>query len=504
MADLGTLPGRIARDERVVAFRSSLTAPIARLPIRIRLAGTSAALTLVILCIFAAAIGTLTIRRIRADFTTSLSTAADSLRGELLFKSGPNGPELVQPSLANVAAPDHAVIRITYQESGLTIAATPNAPPLGFPASESGGVARSTGAYLVTTALVQLSDFGYSAGSVWVQYARPLSDLDKTIGRVELFLLVGVLGGAGLAFVAGSWTARRAMAPIAALTAAAREVELTRDPNRSIPASQSEDEVAELGRTLEGMLHALSDARTETEAMLERQRAFVADASHELRTPLTSVLANLELLSEVLRGDEGAAARSALRSSQRMRRLVADLLLLARADMIRERVDRPLDLADVIVEAAGELGPLTRGHEVEIDAVSAPIVGARDDIVRVVLNLIENALRHTPPGTHVAVATRPLANGGGELTVTDNGPGVPADLAPRLFERFVRGSGDRGGSFGLGLAIVAAVASAHDGNVSVDRGPDGGARFVVTFGPGSLEPQPFGVGEGGTRPAEIA
>jgi two-component system OmpR family sensor kinase len=314
-----------------------------------------------------------------------------------------------------------------------------------------------------------------------------------------------VLGGAGLAYAAGSWMARRAMAPIAALTAAAREVELTRDPNRSIPASQSEDEVAELGRTLEGMLHALSDARAETEAMLERQRAFVADASHELRTPLTSVLANLELLSETLKGDEGAAARSALRSSRRMRRLVADLLLLARADVARQRVDRPLDLADVVVEAAAELGPVSGRHELEIDATSAPIIGARDDILRVVLNLIENAVRHTPPGTHVTVATRPLADGGGVLTVTDNGPGIPAELAPRLFERFVRGAGDRGGSFGLGLAIVAAVASAHDGTVDVERGPGGGARFVVAFGPGSFGPHVVATGGvGGARPAESA
>ncbi|HEX3873135.1 MAG TPA: HAMP domain-containing sensor histidine kinase [Solirubrobacteraceae bacterium] len=464
-----------------------LMTPIARLPIRMRLAGTSAALTLVILCAFAAAIGTLTIRRIRADFTNSLSTAADSLRGELSFGWGINGPVLLGPELDNFAAGDDAAIRIISRNTGGVIAETRSAPRLGLPGPDGNGRTTSTGSYLVTTVLVPLSQDGRPTNqAVYVMYARPISDLDKTIGRVELFLLVGVLGGAGLAFVAGSWTARRAMAPIAALTAAAREVELTRDPNRSIPASQSEDEVAELGRTLEGMLHALSDARTETEGMLARQRAFVADASHELRTPLTSVLANLELLSETLTGDEGAAARSALRSSRRMRRLVADLLLLARADVPRERRDRPLDLADVVVEAAGELGPSSGRHEVEIDVVPAPIVGARDDILRVTLNLIENALRHTPPGTHVTVATRSLPDGGGVLSVTDNGPGVPADLAPRLFERFVRGTGDRGGSFGLGLAIVAAVASAHSGTVGVEPRPDGGARFVVTFGPGAF------------------
>ena len=140
------------------------------------------------------------------------------------------------------------------------------------------------------------------------------------------------------------------------------------------------------------------------------------------------------------------------------------------------------DLADVVVEAAGELGPLSGGHVVELDARRAPLVGARDDVQRVATNLLENALRHTPPGTHVTVATRALAGGGALLSVSDNGPGIPPDLAPRLFERFVRGSGDRGGSFGLGLAIVAAVADAHDGEVSVEQAPGGGARFVVRFG----------------------
>ena len=111
-----------------------------------------------------------------------------------------------------------------------------------------------------------------------------------------------------------------------------------------VPVPRTDDEIAELARTLDGMLHALDEAREETEATLARQRQFVADASHELRTPLTSVLANLELLAEVLDGERGEAAASALRSSRRMRRLVGDLLLLARADANRAgaaAADRP-------------------------------------------------------------------------------------------------------------------------------------------------------------------
>ena len=162
---------------------------------------------------------------------------------------------------------------------------------------------------------------------------------------MKLFLGLGVLGGAALALLAGLATARRAMEPIAELTDAAREIERTRNPSLQIPRPEADDEVAELATTLESMLHALDEARTETEAALLRQREFVADASHELRTPLTSVLANLELLEETLDGEHREAAASALRSSRRMRRLVADLLLLARADAGREpprRVDRPL------------------------------------------------------------------------------------------------------------------------------------------------------------------
>ncbi len=455
--------------------RDAVALSIARLPIRVRLAGASAALTLLILCMFATAIGTLTARRIRSDFTSQLTTAADNIGNKLTINVDNIGRILIQPSLDSVAAPDHAVVRIIDANLS-TIGGTYDAPYLGPPNPNGGAV--DVGPYRVVT---RLASANRGSAPVLIQYGRPVSDVDKTIGRLQVFLIFGVLGGTALAFAAGSMIARRAMAPIAALTAAAGEVERTRDPSRGVPASQSEDEVAELGRTLDGMLHALSSARAETEAMLDRQRAFVADASHELRTPLTSVLANLELLSESLRGEEATAARSALRSSRRMRRLVEDLLLLARADVSRERINRRFDLADVVIEAAGELGPLSGAHIVEIDARPALMSGARDDVQRVVTNLLENALRHTPDGTHVTVSTRPMP-GGAVLCVSDNGPGIAPEVAARLFERFVRGSGDRGGSFGLGLAIVAAVAEAHDGAVTVERSPSGGARFVVRFG----------------------
>src|SRR6185312_10447208 len=167
-------------------------------------------------------------------------------------------------------------------------------------------------------------------GQATLLYALPLSDIDHTLGRVEVFLLLGVVGGTMLALLAGLFVSARAMRPIVELTDAAREIERTRDPSARLPRPEAEDEIAELARTLSGMLAALEAARSDTQSMLDRQREFVADASHELRTPLTSVLANLDLLTEELGGEQAETADAALRSTRRMRRLVGDLLLLAR------------------------------------------------------------------------------------------------------------------------------------------------------------------------------
>jgi signal transduction histidine kinase len=439
-------------------------------------------LTFLILLVFAIAIGTLTERRLRSDFNSQVAATANDLVHNLgALRLGPQGQLLFPRSLAQLYTSENAAVRLLAQD-GTLLRSTQGAPKLNFLPCLPGCAYQSNG-YRVETRTMGLIQGGF----LFVQYARPLSNVNTTIDRVRLFLLFGVLGGTGLAFAAGALIARRAMAPIAALTAAAREIERTRDPSGRVPMPTSEDEVSELARTLERMLGALADARTETEATLARQREFVADASHELRTPLTSVLANLELLAITLDGEQGEAARSALRSSQRMRRLVADLLLLARADdgrseVVRaERSRRPLDLADLVIEAAAELEPVSADHVIELDPQPAPLLGARDDLHRLSINLIENAIEHTPPGTHVAISTRTRSDGAVELAVADNGPGIPSNLEPRLFERFVRGVGDSGGSFGLGLAIVRAVTDAHGGSVRVERPETGGARFVVTL-----------------------
>jgi two-component system, OmpR family, sensor kinase len=443
-----------------------------RLPIRWRLAGGSAVLTLVILLGFAVLVGTLTTRRIREDFNSQMADTANDLQNRLDFGYDRQGFfRCTAPDLDAYAGGEHAVIRVMTLGGTVVCQAPAKAPDLGSPRAKT----REVHGYRV---LSRLGPPLLGQPTV-IQYARPLSGVEKTEARVRAFLLLGVLGGAGLALLAGLTVARRAMTPIAQLTTVAREVERTRDPGRRVPQPEVDDEVAELARTLNDMLAALDAARAETEATLARQREFVADASHELRTPLTSVLANLELLAEELEGEELEAASSALRSTRRMRRLVADLLLLARADAGRRAPQRPVDLADVLVEAASELEPVSDGHELSVDARPTRVEGARDDLHRMTLNLLDNALAHTPSGTTVRAAVT-ASDGTAVLTVEDEGPGIPPDLRERIFDRFVRGASDRGGSTGLGLAIVRAVAETHGGSVSYETPESGrGARFVV-------------------------
>jgi two-component system, OmpR family, sensor kinase len=449
-------------------------------------------LTFVILAAFASIVDVKVTSYVRGQFDTEVTNAANRLHAKL----GPNSlrfnPRTLSLNcerstvhLGDYAGADTAQIRIFDAGSGGLLCTqddvvAPGTPvPKVIPAFPMPGHAGtfSQDGYRVVAREAKVRP----AGQVMVLYARPLSDVDNTLAHVRLLLLLGVLGGTFLALLAGLATAKRAMRPITELSDAARGIERTRDPSRRIPHPNADDEVAELARTLEGMLGALDAARNDTEAALGRQREFVADASHELRTPLTSVLANLELLAEELDGEQAETAQAALRSTRRMRRLVGDLLLLARADAERIQPQRATDLATVVAAAAAELGPVADEHELSIDARPVIVAGVRDDLHRLALNLLENAVRHTPPGTTVT-ATVTTQNGDALLIVQDDGPGIPADLRDTLFERFVRGARDGGRGSGLGLAIVRAVAVSHGGTVSLEQPTTlsgHGTRFVV-------------------------
>ncbi|HEX3802646.1 MAG TPA: HAMP domain-containing sensor histidine kinase [Solirubrobacteraceae bacterium] len=458
-----------------------------RVPVRWRLGGGSAALTFVILAGVATVTDALTDRHISSAFYQTEAGASQQFAGQIgATQSG----KAVSCNLAitSFGAPDGAEIRLFARRTGKLLCSSQMNLALTVPLNET-PVFRAPGhagetyvenGYRVNTQLVSWKPRGQGL----MLYAVPLSTLNETLREVRIYLGGGVLAGSILALLAGLLVAQRAMRPVVELTEAAREIERTRDPTLRIPHPEAEDEVAELARTLESMLGALDAARSESEAALVRQREFVADASHELRTPLTSVLANLELLADELGGEQADSAKSALRSTRRMRRLVADLLLLARADVGRQPQRRHNDLADRLTDAAAELGPGLDDHEVTIDAEPALVEGLTDDLHRLVLNLLENALNHTPTGTHIRACTS-TRDGRPTLVVEDDGPGIPPELQDRVFERFVRGGGDAGPGprgTGLGLAIVNAVAASHGANVTLTSLPElHGTRFEVVF-----------------------
>ncbi len=385
-------------------------------PIRWRLAGGSAALTFVILAGFAVIVGTLTNSQVRSQFTAQQSQVFERLVAQLNHRLSFDAHGRLQCEKANVdlrdvATYENAQIRIFDPADGLQLCnqnhiRLSKATPLKTEYFNT-APGRTSGTFIANGYRVAVRTINVRPNSQAVLlYALPLSDVEHTVAEVQVFLLLGVLGGTFLALIAGLLVSARAVRPIVELTEAAGEIARTRDASRQVPHPEANDEIAELARTLQGMLGALDAARSETQGMLDRQREFVADASHELRTPLTSVLANLELLTEELAGEQAETAEAALRSTRRMRRLVGDLLLLARADARRVQPRRGTDLAEVLVEAAGELGPMADHHDLSLRPGPAPVIGVRDELHRLALNLLENAVRHTPPGTRIAATHR--------------------------------------------------------------------------------------------------
>jgi len=449
-----------------------------RIPVRWRIAITTAGLTLVILVCFALVLGQVVGNRIRGDFREELRGAAHSLAAETQVASSPGIGTFVAdgPDLHAYALPEDAVVTV-LDTFGHPVATTKKTVDLGLPTRSI----HNTGELSVVTVPITRAD----SAPGYVQYARPFAGTNDTVSRLWFFLGAGVLGGTLLALLAGLAVADRAMRPIKALTGLARQITSTRDPSKRIPTPVTDDEVGELARTMDGMLQALDEAHSEREQSLERQREFVADASHELRTPLTSIQANLELLQVAGKSseDDRQTVDAALSSTKRMSGLVSDLLLLARADAGRRVATRDLDLSAIATGAVEEVQPLAGDRRIE-SRLEGPLLlqGNPDELHRLIRNLLENAVRHTPERATVELTAR-RDGADALLEVVDDGPGIPADMENQVFDRFVRGDGPAdtaaGGGSGLGLAIVRAVAESHGGSVSAGRSTYGGARFSV-------------------------
>jgi signal transduction histidine kinase len=476
-----------------------------RLPIRWRLAVATAGLTGLILLLFALVSGIYTIQRVRGDFSTQTAARFDAIRDQLRvgFEQGSDGilRYRVYTNLRDLRGERGTVVAVWGRVSGRLERLASSNPriDLGPPRRQD----RAVASFRVETRQINqaITDADgrplqslvgiTSSIPLVIQVGRSYDTVASTERRVETALTFGVIGGTLLALLAGLAVGQRAMRPVRRMTGAARHIARTRDLEARMPVPVVRDEISELAVTLQDMLDELAASQARIDESLQRQREFVADASHELRTPLTAVQANLELLALSTEGEDREAAESALRSARRMRRLVADLLLLARMDARREAARDAVDLDRAILEAVDELEPQLGGHEVELDLEPVTLDGVRDELVRLVANLLSNALRHTPDGTEIRIVLR-RAGTRARLIVEDDGPGIPDELRERIFERFVRRGGEGAGSTGIGLAIVRAAAQRHGGDVHVEpTHEDGrGARFVVTLAVRGDAPDP--------------
>lgn len=326
---------------------------------------------------------------------------------------------------------------------------------------------------------------------------------DETLASLRQVMLWTSIVGLALAAGGGWLLAGRALRPVDRITASAASIAADGNPGSlaaRLPVPASGDELARLAATFNAMLDRI-------QAAFETQRRFVADASHELRTPLAAVRGNTEVMirqaaaipeTSETRTDLIDAAEDVRRESARMSRLLDDLLLLARADAatgdhgqgaLREPLEAVAldDLAQAAVRSAAGLAD---GQALAVRGTPVTVFGDRDRLLQVVLILLDNAIRHTPPGNAIEVRTGTAPEGWATVSVSDEGSGIAPEHVPRLFERFYRADDARGrstGGVGLGLAIAQAIARAHGGEIAVSSRPGDGATFTVRL-PGVIDP----------------
>jgi signal transduction histidine kinase len=310
--------------------------------------------------------------------------------------------------------------------------------------------------------------------TIWV--AAPMDDVRDSTRALVRSLLLAVPAGVAVLAALVWWAVGRTLRPVEAIRAQVERVS-AHQLGRRVPEPATSDEIARLAHTMNAMLDRL-------EASAERQRRLVADASHELRSPLARIRTQLEVdRAHPASADPAATQASVLAETDRLQRLVDDLLLLARGDAgaLDVVAAQPVDL-DAVAEAEaaarrGPARPLIDTHGV----TPAQVWGSRRQLERAVGNLLDNAVRHGRDRVTVTVA------GDGAsvvLGVADDGPGVPTGAEEAVFERFTRlddARAEANGGAGLGLAIARDVAVRHGGTLTVDRANGSGARFVLTL-----------------------
>ncbi len=320
----------------------------------------------------------------------------------------------------------------------------------------------------------------YSAGTSlgYIEALTPLGRLDASIQTFRILLPILGLTSLVIALV-GSWAiAGKALRPIARMTRTAQTITLSRDLSRRIEMPAHRDELCRLATTFNEMLESI-------ESSYHAQQRFVSDASHELRAPLTAIQGNLELLNRhksMPEAEREEALSEMTRETQRLTRLVADLLALARADAGVPLKHRLIDLDEVVLDAFRSAHQLDRGQTLVLDPFEPVRVnGDEDRLKQLLLILIDNALKYTPAGGQVTIGLR-HSETGAELLVRDTGVGIAPEDVPHVFERFYRAdpgrSRDPGGT-GLGLPIAQWIVEQHGGKIALESQPGHGTLVSV-------------------------
>jgi two-component system OmpR family sensor kinase len=318
------------------------------------------------------------------------------------------------------------------------------------------------------------------------EIALSLRDVDQNLHHllfVEGAVFLAVL--ITLALLAW-WVVNLGLKPIHEMEETAGKI-ADGDLSQRVDIVDQNTEVGRLGIAFNQMLEQIENAFREKGESEERLRRFVADASHELRTPLTSIRGYAELFRRGAADrpeDLAKAMRRIEEEAGRMGVLVDDLLLLARLDQGRPLEEHPVDLTRITRDAVDDARTVAPNRPIDYSPNGAIIVSGDEVRLRQVLaNLMQNALRHTPPDTPVHVRVESGADSA-TIEVRDEGPGMSSDVAAHVFERFWRGDPSRqraSGGAGLGLAIVAAIADAHGGHAEVESSPGNGATFRVVL-----------------------
>ena len=350
-----------------------------------------------------------------------------------------------------------------------------------------------------TSELSSLGDYRLLAapgpGGVTYLTGLPMTQVNSTLRQVAEVEIVVFAAALLLTGVLGTGFVRLSLRPLRRVAATATRVaerplasgEVTL-PER-VPDADPRTEVGQVGSAFNRMLGHVEAALARRAASEARLRRFAADASHELRTPLAAIRGYAELARRhpgPVPEDIAHALGRVESESARMSVLVDELLLLAQLDAGRPLAKEPVDLTRLAIDAASDARAASQDHRWVLELPDEPVQVEGDEhrLHQVLANLMSNAAKHTPEGTTVTVTLTTSEDPPSvRVGVTDSGPGIPEELQPALFERFVRGDSarsDAGSSTGLGLAIVQAVTTAHGGSVSVTSRP-GHTSFVITL-----------------------